>query len=225
MPTAAADRPRRCRRPRQPSPPTGDERRAAILETAERLLAERRLRDISIDDLARGAGISRPTFYFYFGSKDEVLLTLLEGVVAEADQAVAEAFGSLATSPAERLRSALTGVFVAFRDHRAITLAIAEGYAAGGEIHTRWTQSMTHWVDITAAAVEAERARGAAPDGLPARDLAVMLNAMNERVLMDTYGAFGGGALAIPEERVVDSLLAAWLHLIYRSAPLPAPAP
>ena len=42
---------------------------------------------ISVDDLARGAGISRPTFYFYFASKDAVLLTLLDRVVAEADAA------------------------------------------------------------------------------------------------------------------------------------------
>src|SRR5579884_2028942 len=66
----------------------GDDRERAILETAERLLAERSLHDISVDDLARGAGISRPTFYFYFPSKEAVLLTLLDRVVNEADSAL-----------------------------------------------------------------------------------------------------------------------------------------
>ncbi|MFD0331592.1 TetR/AcrR family transcriptional regulator [Streptacidiphilus monticola] len=134
MPTTAADRPRRGRGARRPSPPTGDERRAAILETAERLLGERPLRDISIDDLARGAGISRPTFYFYFGSKDEVLLTLLEGVVAEADQGVMEGFEQLAAEdcdPAHWWRRALTAVYTAFGTRRAVTIAVAEAYAAG----------------------------------------------------------------------------------------------
>ena len=46
----------------------------AILATAEQLLAERPLADFSVDDLAKGAGISRPTFYFYFPSKNAVLL-------------------------------------------------------------------------------------------------------------------------------------------------------
>ena len=216
---ASAGPPPRARRQRRPSPPTGDERRAAILTTAERLLSERRLSDISVDDLAKGAGISRPTFYFYFASKDEVVLTLLEGVVAQADGAVREAFGELDADPEGRLRNALDGVFVAFRNHRGATLAIAAGYAAGGEIHDRWAATMTRWIDLTATAIEEERARGAAPAGLPARDLAVMLNAMNERVLMDTFGVFGGGALGMAEETAVDSLLAAWMQLIYRTQP------
>src|SRR5947209_215272 len=63
---------------------SGDERERAILQTAERLLGERPLRDISVDDLARGAGISRPTFYFYFASKEAVLLALMDGLVEEA---------------------------------------------------------------------------------------------------------------------------------------------
>ena len=53
----------------------------AILATAERLLEERPFADISVDDLAKGAGLSRPTFYFYFPSKDAVLLTLFERVI------------------------------------------------------------------------------------------------------------------------------------------------
>jgi hypothetical protein len=61
-------------------------------------------------------------------------------------------------------------------------------------------------------AIEAERARGAAPAGVPARDLAIALNSMNERVLRAT---FAGHPPAIDEEHVVDVLLAAWLGAIY----------
>ena len=52
-----------------------------------RLLEERSIAEISVDDLAKGAGISRPTFYFYFPSKDAVLFTLFERVIREADAA------------------------------------------------------------------------------------------------------------------------------------------
>ncbi|MCU1616028.1 MAG: regulatory protein TetR, partial [Frankiales bacterium] len=65
-------------RGRRRARPSGEDREAAILATFERLLAERPLSAVSVDDLARGAGISRPTFYFYFPSKDAVLLTLLD---------------------------------------------------------------------------------------------------------------------------------------------------
>jgi len=56
--------------------PSGESRELAILATAERLLSERPLAEISIDDLAQGAGISRSGFLFYFQSKEAVLLAL-----------------------------------------------------------------------------------------------------------------------------------------------------
>ena len=71
MTTASTARSGRGRRSTRPS---GDEREAAILATAERLLEDKKFADISVDDLAKGAGLSRPTFYFYFPSKDAVLL-------------------------------------------------------------------------------------------------------------------------------------------------------
>ena len=75
-------------RGRRSARPSGDDRELAILTTAEQLLEQRPLADISVDDLAKGAGISRPTFYFYFSSKDAVMLTLFERVLVEADSAL-----------------------------------------------------------------------------------------------------------------------------------------
>src|SRR4051794_41663529 len=85
---------RRGARSRRPPRPSGDDRELAILTTCEKLLEERPLSTISVDDLARGAGISRPAFYFYFRSKDAVLLALLDRVIAEADRASADAFAA-----------------------------------------------------------------------------------------------------------------------------------
>jgi hypothetical protein len=69
-------------------------------------------------------------------------------------------------------------------------------------------------VHCTATAIEAERERGAAPAGLPARDLAVALNSMNERVL---YTTFSDDRPAIAESHVVDVLLNIWLNSIYQT--------
>ena len=71
-------------RGRRSSHHSGDDREQAILATAERLLQERPLADFSVDDLAKGAGISRPTFYFYFQSKNAVLLSLLDRMNSKA---------------------------------------------------------------------------------------------------------------------------------------------
>jgi AcrR family transcriptional regulator len=203
-------------RGRRAARPTGDERESAILETFERLLTERPPSAISVDDLARGAGISRPTFYFYFSSKDAVLLSLLDRVIAEADAASAAAVPERVTDPRESWRRGITVYYETFRAHRAVTLAAAAAAATNPEVRALWARGFEGWVQTCTATIEAERRRGAAPPGVPARDLAIVLNAMNERAL---YGTFSGERAAVLEEDVVDVLLEVWLAAIYGSAP------
>jgi AcrR family transcriptional regulator len=208
-------------RPRHPrgrrgSRPSGDERERAILSTAERLLGERTLAEISIDDLARGAGISRPTFYFYFPSKDAVLLTLLDQVVAKAAAAAFDLGRSTAREPAGRWREVIEAFFVSFRSHRAVAVAAAQARHTNAEVRGLWAGVMESWVSRTEEAILAERARGAAPDGLPARELAVALNLMNERVM---YASFAAEQPSVAGDDVVDTLLGVWLHSIYPATP------
>src|SRR5580700_9701899 len=87
-------------RGRRSASTNGDERERAILSTAERLLGERSLAEISVDDLAQGAGISRSAFYFYFPSKDAVVLTLVDRVVEQAGAARDRALERQASDPA-----------------------------------------------------------------------------------------------------------------------------
>jgi AcrR family transcriptional regulator len=210
---ATATPPTRGRRVRRD---TGDDRERAILETAERLLEERPLHEISIDDLARGAGISRPTFYFYFPSKEAVLLTLLDRMVEEARANRGETLERFAEDPPHWLRQGLTAIYETFKSHRAAALAGADARPTSAEVRGLWTGVMEGFVEETAAAIEAERARGAAPEGVPARDLAIALNLMNERVL---HASFAGHPPAIDEENVVEVLLAVWLAAIYGRSP------
>ncbi|NEK58672.1 TetR/AcrR family transcriptional regulator [Geodermatophilus sabuli] len=201
--------PERGRRVRRPS---GDDRERAILATAERLLELRPLADISVDDLARGAGISRPTFYFYFASKDAVVLALLDRVVAEARSLRAAALAGAGDDVRGSWRLALEAVRDTFTAHRSLTAAATQLLAGSAEVRELWSQVMEGFVTETAAAIEAERARGAAPAGPPARDLAVALNWMNERVLQVTLA---GQVPGIAEEGLVDVLLTVWLRAVY----------
>src|SRR4030088_2909646 len=90
---------------------SGEERESAILATAERLLEERSPQEISVDDLARGAGISRPSFYFYFPSKDAVFLTLIDRLVEQADAGRGDVLERLAEDPRARWREGLLVFF------------------------------------------------------------------------------------------------------------------
>ncbi|MGK5444413.1 TetR/AcrR family transcriptional regulator [Micromonospora sp. URMC 105] len=192
----------------------GDDRELAILGTAERLLEQRAFGEISIDDLARGAGISRPTFYFYFPSKDAVLLTLLDRVTEEADTAAGDVLVHLAEDPRARWRELISRFHATFGGHRAVVLACAEVRGTNAEVRRLWARVLERWVQAVEAAIEAERRRGAAPPGLPARDLAIALNSMNERVW---YATFAGDGPAVAERDVVDVLLDVWLTGIYRT--------
>jgi TetR/AcrR family transcriptional regulator, ethionamide resistance regulator len=198
---------------------TGEDRERAILATAERLLEERPLHEVSIDDLARGAGISRPTFYFYFSSKEAVLLTLLDRLVEEARQGTGEALDHFAEDPERLLRQGITAIYETFRAHRAVSLAASEAAAASTEVRDLWAGVMETFVQETTAAIESERERGRAPDGIPARDLAIALNTMNERVF---HAIFAGQTPAVAEGNVIDTLVAVWLGAIYGPADRPA---
>jgi TetR/AcrR family transcriptional regulator, ethionamide resistance regulator len=202
----------RATRGRRSTRPSGDDREQAILSTAERLFEERAFADVSVDDLAKGAGLSRPTFYFYFKSKEAVLLRLLEPMIARADAEFEGAVQRLPTDPRRVWRSGIKAFFVAFSSHRAVALAGAEALASNPEIRAVWSGFMQRWIDQTAALITAERARGVAPETIPAGDLATSLNQMNERTMR---AALSAEQPAVSEDHVVDTLAHIWVSSIY----------
>jgi TetR/AcrR family transcriptional regulator, ethionamide resistance regulator len=191
---------------------SGDERERAILQTAERLLEKHSLAEISVDDLARGAGISRSTFYFYFPSRDAVILTLVDRMVDEAAERKDEALAALRDDPRAGWRQGIEAFYEIFGSRRGAILAAAELRATNAEARTLWSQVMAGWTADVTAIIESERERGAAPPGLQARDLAIALLQMNERV---QHATFAGETPSVPEESVVGVLLEVWLSAIY----------
>jgi AcrR family transcriptional regulator len=203
-------------RGRRTSRVSAQEREAAILATAERLLEGRSPQEISVDDLARGAGISRPSFYFYFSSKEAVFLTLIDRLVEQADPG-RELIERIHEDPPARWREGLQVFFDIFGAHRAVVRAGAELRAVNAEARELWSEVMEGWVAQAAAAIDAERARGAAPPGVDSRQLAIALVSMNERV---QYATFAGEPPSLPDDAVMDVLLSVWLQAIYGTANL-----
>ena len=201
----------RASRGRRSARPSGDDRELAILTTAERLLEQRSLADISVDDLAKGAGLSRPTFYFYFSSKDAVLLTLFERVIVEADSALES---MIANPPADLKALWRIGINVfveTFGSHRAVSLA-AESARTNKDLRELWSRFMQKWVGHIATVIETERSRGAAPVTLPADELSAALNLLNEKEMLS---AFAGDRPSVPRERVLETLVHIWVTSIY----------
>ncbi|OSC41538.1 TetR/AcrR family transcriptional regulator [Mycobacterium decipiens] len=210
--TASAASPASLHRGRRTPRPSGDDRELAILATAENLLEDRPLADISVDDLAKGAGISRPTFYFYFPSKEAVLLTLLDRVVNEADTALETLIDRADTDRDNMWRTGINVFFETFGSHKAVTRASQAAKATSADVAELWSTFMQKWIAYTAAVIDAERDCGAAPHTLPARELATALNLMNERTL---FASFAAEQPSVPEPRVLDTLVHIWVTSIY----------
>jgi TetR/AcrR family transcriptional regulator, ethionamide resistance regulator len=216
MTTSAPATQSRTSRGRRSSRPSGDDRQLAILETAEKLLEDRPLSEISVDDLAKGAGISRPTFYFYFSSKDAVVLALVDKVVQRVEHVMQQMDANPPDDPVDGWRIAISTFYEAFGAHRWVANSGSETISAKGELRDVWLSFMQKWIDQTADRIDDERARVGAPDTIPARDLATSLNLMNERSMLASYAA---EQPSVERDRLVDTLTHIWVTSIYGTTP------
>jgi AcrR family transcriptional regulator len=104
----------------------GDSRERGILDTAEELLAGG-FDAMTVEAIARGAGISRASLYFYFGSKNDVLIAL----VARAMKDITERYTDAAVAgrdPRTVLREGLRATERMWREHgRVLQVAVEAG--------------------------------------------------------------------------------------------------
>ena len=89
---------------REAAQPAHDVRREAILEAVARLFKEHGYDATSVRDIARAAGISQATLYYYIGSKQDALVAIYNAAMdAKLDQVLAVARST--ARPAEKLRA------------------------------------------------------------------------------------------------------------------------
>lgn len=105
----------RSRRRKSPPRPrkrlTAEQRRAAILEAAVAVFADRGYHAASIDDVATAAGISKALIYEHFESKQELYVSLLDQEADELFARLASAVAGVADPGAPRLEAGLDAFF------------------------------------------------------------------------------------------------------------------
>jgi AcrR family transcriptional regulator len=203
---------RTARAARRRTPRKGDLTEQAILDTAERLLAERPLSEIAIDELARGAGISRPSFYFYFESREAILRALSERMSEALYRSSQVWLRRADESPAEAIRRALEANVVLWREHAPVLRATLQASERDAELRRFWDDVWRRFVDATAEQIERERAAGLAPPTPAARPLASALITMNHQSF---YQASLSRRPAKAYRELVDVLVTVWLRSIY----------
>ncbi len=101
--------------------PVRDERQDAILAAAAELIASEGVDAVSMQELAKRTGLSRPAIYQYFASREHVLAELVINELADLSNAIDEHIAKL-DEPLERVRVWVhySLAHLASSEHRAI---------------------------------------------------------------------------------------------------------
>ena len=80
--------------------------RQRIIDSSLKQAEKGSFRDLTVDDIARSARVSRPAFYTHFSDKEEVLLVAVEEVSRQLHE-MADRWWHGVGPPAERVRRAI----------------------------------------------------------------------------------------------------------------------
>jgi AcrR family transcriptional regulator len=190
------------------------EAETAIFAATEMLLAEVPLHDLTVAEIISEAQISRATFYFYFSSKQAVVIGLLSRVMDDIYDVVQPFLRRQDEVPVEEaLRESLERSVAVWTSHRALLMTVVETWHGVPELQELWLSVVRRFAEGVADEIDRERAAGTAPAGVDSRQLANMLIWSTERCLY--VAGLGVGGDVTNEHDVVEPLLALWLGAIF----------
>jgi AcrR family transcriptional regulator len=196
---------------RRRAPTKGDRREQALLDALEELLGEQPISRISVDRIARAAGLTRTAFYFYFTGKEGALRRLVERAVATIWE-VPDSWLLGEGDPHEGLERGLAATAEAWSKHGAVFAAVAETAAHDDDLWGFWCEQLDGFIDAVTARVQADRDRGLTREGIDPRSLAEALCWMNERYLYVYLARGDDGRSSAEVQRVLIDL---WRRAIY----------
>jgi TetR/AcrR family transcriptional regulator, ethionamide resistance regulator len=203
-------------RERDQAPPrrrrTPEAAQREIIEAAESLLKERPFRELTVDEVMRRTGLSRPSFYVYFKDRHELVLRLVAHLESELRDVSGRWYDAIGAGP-RALRDSVDGVVEVYGRHSTVLRALADAAAEDSDVEEAYGALIQNFVDVTRTHIETEMELGLIP-GLDATEVSKALLWMTERYL---YHAFAP-AHRVPAQRVADTLLAVWSRTLYQAS-------
>ncbi|WP_395575847.1 TetR/AcrR family transcriptional regulator [Streptomyces sp. BK79] len=141
---------------RRPKISKGDLREQTLLDAAEEMLRRSTYAELTMEAVAKKAGITRSAAYFYFASKEDLVHTVIERAtqyIYTGIEASAEARDSTG------LQRAIDVQFDNWRRHGHI-FRVGVELSARAEYRQVWVSLMGHGIDLACRAVAHDRARG-----------------------------------------------------------------
>ena len=183
--------------------------RQRIISSALRLAEKRSFRDLTIDQIARSAAVSRPAFYTHFSDKEELLLAAV-GEVSEQLYEMADRWWHGVGPPAQRVRQAIEGVVSVYAGEARLLRIAAEVAAYDEEVQALWLDIAERFIRTSADHIRAEQEAGLIPRSLDPRATAEVLYWMAERCC---YMYLGRGERT--PKQVVQGLMPVWVAALY----------
>ena len=183
-----------------------------IVDAAEALLLEKPFRELTVDDLMRRTGLSRPSFYVYFSDRHELLLKVVERIGGELF-AMSERWYSGTGEGPVLVREAIDGVVGVFAEHGPVLRALADAAAEDPRVEAAYVALLQRFVDATARHIEDEIAAGRILPLDPV-STATALTWMMERYLQLRVGRSPDAPLG----PIADALSTIWSRVLYGTA-------
>lgn len=192
-------------------------KRDQIMMAAERLFTNRRFHEITLDEVARAAGVGKGTIYLHFADKDDLFFQVATSGFTQLCEIVER--GAAAGVPFHESLVAVCRQISAFFQRRRQLLRMMQtedGRMAcqHGAMHERWVANRRHLVAALGKILAAGVREGAIRQDLPPAALAAFLLGMlrtrareleaADDVTLDAvvglflFGAAGGGASPPP---------------------------
>jgi AcrR family transcriptional regulator len=183
------------------------------VEAAEALLREKPFRELTVDDLMRRTGLSRPSFYVYFRDRHDLVLKVVEHIGGELFT-MSERWYEGTGDGQTLVREAIEGLVGVFAAHGPVLRALADAASEDPRVEAAYTEMIQRFVDATARHIEDEIAAGHIAGPLDAVEAAKALIWMTERYLYHSFSAKN----RIPASRVHETLAALWNRSLYQSS-------
>lgn len=201
---------------RRPESPTEKRQaiEAAVLQAMEDLLADGApYGTLSVERIAKRAGISRTAFYFYFADKRELLMRLATNLSDEL-YAEADAWWSGAGDGPQQLTAAVGKIAVLYRAHGPLVRAIVELSTYDDLVGPFWHALVSRFVDASAGRIATEIEAGGGPGVASPAATAFALVWMSERTLHQMLVQEAG----VSDDELVEALARIWVATVYGGA-------
>lgn len=176
--------------------------------------------ELSVEQIAHAAGISRSTFYLYFRDKVDVLLRLSGSLKTESHAIAASWRPADPDGGLDGLARTYELILRHYREHAALLSAINEVAAYDPAVREAWTADQGRFIDHLVTVLKEEQQAGRTPADIdPELAAKVIVQGGGQVIAQQVAGSDGGDDAAVARE-----LARGYWYGVYRRSPGPAGA-